>query len=566
MLKHMEIQGVGAVIQPINPEDLVLRFAQSLEFGNETMKVAKDTVRLVQRMNRDWMTPGRRPAGVCGAALIIAARMNNFRRSVREVACVVKVQEQTIFNRLDEFKATESSGLTVDEFRTITLEREADPPIWTEQHSPKEKKKRGRKRNHLLFDDDGDNDMPTVISSRASSLSPSKNTKQLATPTNRQQAQIDSQNMPPPPIPIDPNLEASPLSRPTSEPAAESSGATPETLGAAVSSNSQAPASGNSTGKATSKHPAKPRRGRKPKNTTKPPDSQATRESALPADLTAALTDPMNRDHANALSAALKSASDAPLPPIIQQEPSKPRAPIHNSQEISDSEFADDPEVSDCLLTPQEVAIKTRIWTHENRDYIRAQSAKLLKQQLAEANGTARVIVRRRRRKKRMGDMTAYGLGSDEEGRPVAGSPEEAVMNMMNRRAFSKKINYGISKGLYTFSESSGSRRGSTASSMVGSPGSGVIMSGTLQVTSPGGTTKAVESPIGKGTEADGDGDEESVVSAHDLNEQQKELRSVVAELEEQGIEDDEEEEEEDDGGPRNMYDNDGDGDDYGSD
>ncbi|KAK4696918.1 transcription factor IIIB 90 kDa subunit, partial [Lecanoromycetidae sp. Uapishka_2] len=557
MLKHIKINGSGAVIQPINPEDLVLRFAQQLEFGSETMKVAKDTVRLVQRMDRDWMTPGRRPAGVCGAALILAARMNNFRRTVREVVYIVKVQEQTILNRLEEFKATESSGLTVDEFRTIDLERAADPPIFIEQREGK--RKHGRKRQHLEFDDDGDNDQPTVISSRASSTAASNGTGQVTPLANTQQAQIDSQNMPPPPLPIDPALEtASPIRR-TTEPVTEASNAS-------TSSNPQPSTSGDSGGKAAVNLPAK-RRGRPQKTATAPPESQAIRECVLSADLTAALTDPMNLDHATALSAALNSASNAPSPPTTQQEPSRPRAPIPTSQEIDEIEFADDLEVSDCLLTPEEVAIKTRIWTHENRDYLRAQSAKLLKQQLAEANGTARVIVRRRRRKKRMGDMSAYGVGSDDEGRPIAGSPEEAVMKMMQRRHFTKKINYDVAGGLFNMSESSGSRRGSDASSMagVGSPGSAVRMSGALIVTSPGETTKDVDE-VGKTKKKVVDEDEVghtgSVVSDHDRNEQQKELDTIVGELEEEGIDDDDDDEEE---GPRTMYDED-DGDDYGSD
>jgi len=551
----MHIQGAGAVIQPINPEDLVLRFAQQLEFGSETMKVANDTVRIVQRMDRDWMTPGRRPAGVCGAALIIAARMSNFRRTVREVVYVVKVQEQTIFNRLDEFKATESSGLTVEEFRTIDLERCADPPIFTEQKEGK--KKRGRKRKHLEFGDDGDNDQPTVISSRASSTGPSNATGQLATPANTHQTQLDSQNMPPPPLPIDPNLEAC-------SPSHAATGSTTEAPNATTSSVSRPSATGRLSGKATSGHPTKRKRGRQAKNATTPPDSQANHESTLPADLTAALTDPMDLDHATALSTALESAPNLHSLPAAQEEPTKQRAPVPTSQEIAESEFADDLEVSDCLLTPEEVAIKTRIWTHENRDYIRAQSAKILKQQLAEANGTARVIVRRRRRKKRMGDMSAYGVGSDEEGRPVAGSPEEAVMGMMQRRAYSKKVNYGIIGGLYSISESSGSRRGSDASSMVGSPGSGVRMSGALQITSPGGTMKALD--IGGNGKAGAGHDEASVVSVHDNDEMQKEVESLAGELEEESIDDDDdEEEEEEDEGPRNMYDN-GDGDDYGSD
>ena len=59
-----------------------------LEFGDETHQVAMDAVRLVQRFDRDWMTKGRRPAGICGACLLLAARMNNFRRSVAEIGFV----------------------------------------------------------------------------------------------------------------------------------------------------------------------------------------------------------------------------------------------------------------------------------------------------------------------------------------------------------------------------------------------------------------------------------------------------------------------------------------------
>ena len=39
----------------------------------------------LQRMRRDWMETGRRPAGICGACLLIAARVHGFRRSTAEV-------------------------------------------------------------------------------------------------------------------------------------------------------------------------------------------------------------------------------------------------------------------------------------------------------------------------------------------------------------------------------------------------------------------------------------------------------------------------------------------------
>ena len=101
---------------PVYPEDLIWRFATKMEFHQETAKVAEDAVRLVKRMSRDWMVMGRRPSGICGACLLMAARMHNFRRTVREVVYIVKVTNHTIQNRLQEFNYTESSKMSVEDF------------------------------------------------------------------------------------------------------------------------------------------------------------------------------------------------------------------------------------------------------------------------------------------------------------------------------------------------------------------------------------------------------------------------------------------------------------------
>lgn len=77
--------------------------------------------RLVQRMKRDWIATGRRPTGLCGAALLLAARCYNFNRTVADVVRVVHVSEAVVRKRLDEFGQTPSSTLTIDEFTTIDL-------------------------------------------------------------------------------------------------------------------------------------------------------------------------------------------------------------------------------------------------------------------------------------------------------------------------------------------------------------------------------------------------------------------------------------------------------------
>jgi transcription factor IIIB subunit 2 len=94
--------------------------------------VANDACRLVQRFSRDWMNTGRRPAGICGACLLLAARMNNFRRSLAEVVQVVKIADVTVRKRLEEFKQTPTSALSVQDFRSIWLEEYTDPPAFVE--------------------------------------------------------------------------------------------------------------------------------------------------------------------------------------------------------------------------------------------------------------------------------------------------------------------------------------------------------------------------------------------------------------------------------------------------
>ncbi|CAG8486999.1 8073_t:CDS:10 [Ambispora gerdemannii] len=115
----------------VDPSLYITRFAQLLEFGDEAPKVALDASRLVQRMDRDWMQTGRRPAGICGACLLVAARMNNFRRSMREIIAVVKIADVTVKRRLEEFKATPSGQLSVTDFKHVWLDQACDPPAFT---------------------------------------------------------------------------------------------------------------------------------------------------------------------------------------------------------------------------------------------------------------------------------------------------------------------------------------------------------------------------------------------------------------------------------------------------
>ena len=110
-------------------------FCRSGEKNNAEVEKQRNNIistanRLVQRMKRDWMHYGRRPSGLCGAAILVAARLNEVHCSIKDIIKVVKVCETTIRKRLCEFSETPTSNLTLDEFMTIDLEGEEDPPCF----------------------------------------------------------------------------------------------------------------------------------------------------------------------------------------------------------------------------------------------------------------------------------------------------------------------------------------------------------------------------------------------------------------------------------------------------
>lgn len=384
--------------------------------------------------------------------------MNNFRRTTREMVYVAKVSEVTIQKRLDEFKVTESSNLTVEEFRNIDLEQSCDPPAFYEQ---KEGKKKTRKRRRYELEDDGDSGSEPQNAANTTSPNPARRAA-----SESQEVDIDSLRMPPPPIPIDPALIQ---------------------VSAQILAESQSPSNNEQISSASQdivSSPAKKRQKRDTSSSQNPPPTtsqtpaatspqtlatkptkpsartrktQVSENPLLERDITSLLSPPTTSDSAAAFQRALEATSDS------APEVTKPRRQIPDSEIISEEEYASDPEVINCLLTPAEFAIKERIWTHDNRDYLRAQQNKLMKQQLAEANGTARPVLKRKRKRGRMGDMSAYRDGDDEDG-PIASSPAEAAMKMLKKRGFSKKINYEMLKEIY---------EPSTTSSTISSPAGG---------------------------------------------------------------------------------------------
>lgn len=388
LLDELRLGGNVFLMNPIDPESLIYRFAKQLEFGPSLMAVAGEAVRIVQRMNRDWMTTGRRPAGLCGAALILAARMNNFRRTVREVVYIVKVTETTISQRLNEFGSTESGELTVDQFRSVQLENTHDPPSFTRgREGRKSRIKRVPETAAELEDDD------SPAESETESVQPPR---------------IDADGFAIPSLPIDPALTANSHGRRASVIA--------KAVNEVVEDIKNEPIHSKGKGK------------RQP--TPEPSAEQVASEAALEDEMRSMLAQGSNMIES--------VGSDQP-----------PHPTVSDSTEIDAAEFEDDPEVANCLLLPAEVEIKESIWVTENKEYLRIQQAKALKRALEESTGGGTPRKPRKRRRGRLGDVT-YLEGEGEDGRSSrASTPAEATRRMLERRGYSKKINYSLLDTLY---------------------------------------------------------------------------------------------------------------------
>ncbi|OAY74003.1 Transcription factor IIIB 90 kDa subunit [Ananas comosus] len=129
----------------VDPSLFIHRFTERL-LGKRNNAISETALRIIASMKRDWMQAsllffhfacvydiyfvgetGRKPSGLCGAALYIAALSHGLDYSKSDVVTVVHVCEATLTKRLIEFENTESGSLTIEEFlmRADELERES---------------------------------------------------------------------------------------------------------------------------------------------------------------------------------------------------------------------------------------------------------------------------------------------------------------------------------------------------------------------------------------------------------------------------------------------------------
>jgi transcription factor IIIB subunit 2 len=359
-------------------EPLLYKYAKRLEFGTSTRRVANDAASILARMDRDWIVTGRQPAALCGAALILAARMNNFRRSVRELVYVVKAADTTILKRLAEFRRTKAGQLTVASFRQFSRllrDREEPPSV----RAARERAILKRKAVEILDDDDDDDEQP----------------------------RIDQDGFAIPETPKRPG-------RPSTS-SAESS-------------------------------PEGPKRKKKrfvPSSVVLTEEDIAE-ENQLEAEIVQVVERLGVEERFQMTEARAKALAEAEQARRRGGGSSK----VADGKDIAEDEFADDPEVTNCLLSQEEVDVKEKIWVTHNHDWLRREQERLLDKAMDEALGKTK---RKKRVKRRRGDQADGEEGAESES--PASTPAEASQRMLQRRnvrpAFSRHINYEKLQAIY---------------------------------------------------------------------------------------------------------------------
>ncbi|KAI9691371.1 MAG: transcription factor TFIIIB subunit brf1 [Bogoriella megaspora] len=492
----------------VEVEKLILKYAKRLEFGSFTYKVAEDATKIIKRMKRDWMVTGRRPAGLCGACLILAARMNNFRRTVREVVYVVKVADMTILKRLDEFDRTTSGGLTVDQFRQYgsKLKTSHDPPALFDK-----KIKEGRKQDRLERKRTTSQRVDAEFS--RSSETPSSwdralgtigrggkiSQQALNTPGPSQEVRRDADGFLIPARPtIDPALsgETSSPSRPrSSSKAIKASIAKGKKRKRTAAANDQAPSETiqdsiemsstlNHDGAADTANttddvdgpPRKKKARRRIKRTDRPDAITISQEDLIDEEeLEHEIQSYMHSEDFLEKMAEVQFESHKEYAKKVADErlaherktQGQSSSGVSDTEIVGEDEFANDPEVNNCLLSEEEIKIKERIWVTFNEDWLRDQQDRLLKKALADAAGVNNKKVQRKKKTYKRGDGSSASVG----GTPARDSVE-ATKRMLNRygnKSWSSKLDYETLERIYGQKGASSSGSQTAATSRAGS-------------------------------------------------------------------------------------------------
>ncbi|KAH7941726.1 hypothetical protein HPB49_016547 [Dermacentor silvarum] len=398
----------------------ITRFAHHLEFGDKTHEVSMTALRMVQRMKRDWMHTGRRPSGLCGAALLVASRLHDFNRSIRDLVRIVKVCETTIRKRLTEFGETPSSKLTLDEFMTIDLEEEQDPPCFKASRSMRPtffvpasavifvNPAAARKKQKQILEEQG---RLEKVSEEISQLQ-KKIEAELEDRRRKVRGRFASRAR-------DERLSEEEENRISHE---FIMGNTMETIGACLNDSQQSNEDSAASGSATEDSLTERLVLRQEHDDSDPDDVECV-----------GIEKP--KQQSSIVTSLRPTAATLGLKESIE-ECMRVRDCAETTTEsgVLDLEGLDDEELDAYIMTDAEVRLKTKFWMDTHAEYLKEMEEKEARKALEAEENANKPEVKKRKRRKRA---------------PIqANTAGEAIEKMLQEKRISNKINYDVLKSL----------------------------------------------------------------------------------------------------------------------
>lgn len=152
-------------IDVIDPSLFIKRFCTKIT-GVDTKKIAMTSLRVLQSMKKSWLSEGRNPSGLCGAAIYISLCLNGYNFTPETICDIVQISEQTLIKRVNEFKETSFAKLTKEEFEMVNFDTMChdDPPSFIKNRleeklrlSENTEGKKQEKLNEKEYGSDSDN-------------------------------------------------------------------------------------------------------------------------------------------------------------------------------------------------------------------------------------------------------------------------------------------------------------------------------------------------------------------------------------------------------------------------
>lgn len=360
-----------------DPSLFIQHFVEKLDFKDKATKVARDATKLAQRMSADWIHEGRRPAGVAGACVLLAARMNNFRRSHSEIVAISHVGQETLQRRLNEFKKTKAAQLSVLRFRNDEEVESANPPSFEKNRKNELRIARTLQRRQQETFNDLDSMTEDEKIQYLGDLSKDEQQKQILMNTIMSDITINKDL-------INEQIERI----------------------------------------------LKSKRNKMEQSLYKTPHELAKEEEDD-------LDRIWNMNWPKNLVKNLPTTED-----VLKL--------VSSEAELNSDD--DDAVVEESQMTPEEVAMKERIWTGLNHDYMVEQERKRLKQEADELTGntSANSANRRKRQRSSVPPEIQKEIGDivlDEDGTPK--SAGDSAKMYFSKTSVSRKINYESLQGLF---------------------------------------------------------------------------------------------------------------------